>query len=398
MTNLTWVEIRGTQFVNKGAYLMLLACIEQLQRHYPNVEIVLAPNKNSPFKLRALLGTYQKLSLRFRGLDFNQLSYFVPKFCRKLLREQFGLVLEPDIELVIDASGFAYGDQWGGRNVRLLGAEIRRLKRHKAGYILLPQAFGPFSKPADRQALAQGLPQALLVCARDEQSFQYLKDSAPDADIQQFADFTNLVAPRLPEVSASLQQPQRYGLIIPNSAMLGPRNRNSAWREHYVHQLITSATLMRQLGITPIVLNHEGEADAALCHQLLAAVDGLQLVSPAHPAEVKGWIAAATLVVCSRFHGCVSALSSGVPCIGTSWSHKYEMLFAEYEQQDALIKPETSETELSALFARVMTEENLQVLQQRAAFWKIHSDDLWQLVFTKIQQAIDSGQVQIKRA
>jgi hypothetical protein len=74
------------------------------------------------------------------------------------------------------------------------------------------------------------------------------------------------------------------------------------------------------------------------------------------------------------------------------------MLFAEYEQQDALIKPETSETELSALFARVMTEENLQVLQQRAAFWKIHSDDLWQLVFTKIQQAVDSGQVQIKCA
>ena len=392
------IEVRGVQFVNKGAYLMLVACLEQVRSHYPEAKICLAPNKNSPFLSRASIGAFQKVSFRFRGVDLNVLSYFIPSKLKHFLRHWFGFVFESDIDLVIDASGFAYGDQWGGRNVRLLGAEIRRLKRHKAGYILLPQAFGPFSKPADKQALAQGLPQALLVCARDEQSFQYLKDSAPDADIQQFADFTNLVAPRLPEVSASLQQPQRYGLIIPNSAMLGPRNRNSAWREHYVHQLITSATLMRQLGITPIVLNHEGEADAALCHQLLAAVDGLQLVSPAHPAEVKGWIAAATLVVCSRFHGCVSALSSGVPCIGTSWSHKYEMLFAEYEQQDALIKPETSETELSALFARVMTEENLQVLQQRAAFWKIHSDDLWQLVFTKIQQAIDSGQVQIKCA
>lgn len=392
------IEIRGVQFVNKGAYLMLVACLEQIRNRYPEAAICLAPNKNSPYLARATIGAFQKVSFRLRGIDLNVLSYFIPLRLKRFLQHWFGFAFESDVDLVLDASGFAYGDQWGGRNVRLLGAEIQRLTRHKAGYILLPQAFGPFCKPADRQALAQGLPQALLICARDEQSFYYLKDSAPDADIQQFADFTNLVAPRLPELSGSLHQPQRYGLIIPNAAMLGPRNRNSAWREHYVHQLITGATLMRQLGITPIVLNHEGEADAALCHQLLAAVDGLQLVSPAHPAEVKGWIAAAKLVVCSRFHGCVSALSSGVPCIGTSWSHKYEMLFAEYEQQDALIKPETSEAELSALFASVMAGENLQVLQQRAAYWKIHSDELWQLVTTKIQQAIDSGQVQIKCA
>lgn len=397
MTNLTWVEIRGTQFVNKGAYLMLLACIEQLQSNYPNIEIVLAPNKNSPFKLRAVLGTYQKLSLRFRGLDFNQLSYFVPKFCRKLLREQFGLVFEPDLELVLDASGFAYGDQWGGRNVQLLGAEIRRLKRNKAGYVLLPQAFGPFSKAVDQQALAQGLPDALLVCARDAQSYQYLKDCAPAADIQQFADFTNLVAPRLPDTPVRLRS-QVYGLIIPNSAMLGPRNRNTAWRAHYVHQLVTGAALMREQGITPIVLNHEGEADAALCHQLIDLVPDLQIVSPEHPADVKGWIAGAKLVLCSRFHGCVSALSSAVPCIGTSWSHKYEMLFAEYGQQHALIMPQTTEAELRALFDHVLADDNIQVLQQHATQWKHQSAELWQLVFAKIDQAVGSGLIQIKRA
>ncbi len=392
------IEIRGVQFVNKGAYLMLVACLEQIKKHYPQAVICLAPNKNSPYLSRAAIGALQKVSFRLRGIDLNVLSYFMPLRLKQFLQHWFGFVFESDVDLILDASGFAYGDQWGGRNVRLLGAEIRRLKRHKAGYILLPQAFGPFSKPADKQALAQGLPQALLVCARDEQSFQYLKECAPEADIRQFADFTNLVAPRSPALAGSLQPPQRYGLIIPNSAMLGPRNRNSAWREHYVHQLITGANLMRQFDITPIVLNHEGEADAALCQQLLAAVDGIQIVSPAHPAEVKGWIAAAKLVVCSRFHGCVSALSSGVPCIGTSWSHKYEMLFAEYEQQHALIKPETSETELRALFATVMAEQNVQVLEQRAAFWQIHSDELWQLVIAKIQQAIDSGQVQIKSA
>lgn len=391
------IEIRGVQFVNKGAYLMLVACLEQVRQHYPDAAITLAPNKNSPYLSRAAVGALQKVSFRVRGIDLNVFSYFMPSKLKRFLRHWFGFVFESDVDFVLDASGFAYGDQWGGRNVQLLGAEIRRLKRNKAGYVLLPQAFGPFSKAVDQQALAQGLPDALLVCARDAQSYQYLKDCAPAADIQQFADFTNLVAPRLPDTPVRLRS-QVYGLIIPNSAMLGPRNRNTAWRAHYVHQLVTGAALMREQGITPIVLNHEGEADAALCHQLIDLVPDLQIVSPEHPADVKGWIAGAKLVLCSRFHGCVSALSSAVPCIGTSWSHKYEMLFAEYGQQHALIMPQTTEAELRALFDHVLADDNIQVLQQHATQWKHQSAELWQLVFAKIDQAVGSGLIQIKRA
>lgn len=390
------IEIRGVQFVNKGALLMLEACLAQLRQQYPTAQIALAPNKNSPFLARAAVGALQKVSLRFRGYDFNALSYWLPVRFRRFLRHWFGFVFEADLDLVLDASGFAYGDQWGGRNVRLLAAEIIRLKKHHTGYVLLPQAFGPFSRQPDQQALENGLPAAILVSARDEQSFQHLAAHAPAADIQQFADFTNLLEPT--GLAGSSQLPEQpYGLVIPNSAMLGPRNNNNAWRTVYLQQLQTAIQLMRERGIRPMLLNHEGKADEKLCKQLLEIDASLEIISPDSALEVKAWIAGAQLVICSRFHGCVSALSSGVPCIGTSWSHKYEMLFAEYEQQ-ALIQPDTSEEELRRLMEQVCSTENRQLLQQRAEYWKQQSRLMWQTVFQRIDSAIDSGQVQIKQA
>lgn len=393
MNKAFFIEIRGVQFVNKGAYLMLLACLEQIKQIWPAACVVLAPNANSPYQARIAVGAWQKLSLRVRGVDFNRLAYLVPRRLRLLLQRQFGLVMEPDIALVLDASGFSYGDQWGGRAVKVLAAEISRLAKRQKGYMLLPQALGPFGREADRNALAKGLPHALLVCPRDSVSYQHVSAIYQGPQVQQFADFTNLL-PALPPPAADVPE-VAYALIIPNSAMQSSRNKNVLWQQNYLSFLQKALEACKAQGLRPVLLNHEGKVDMAICQQLLQTYPDVQLVAPEHPQIVKGWIAQARLVISSRFHGCVSALSSGVPCVATSWSHKYEMLFAEYQQSHAVVGPDVDLTQLQALMAQLLEPANLQVLNEAANQWAQQSKRLWQTVAQLVAQAQDSGQVNL---
>lgn len=373
------IEIKGVQFINKGAELMLHAVLQQVQQLWPGADIVLAPNANSPYKSRALLGAYQKLPLQKGRLQWHGLGYYFSPKLRGWLKHRLGLVTEADIDLVLDASGFAYGDQWPAASVKLLCAEIARYAKAGKKYILLPQAFGPFSRSEDISLLRQALPKATLVCARDNVSLGYLRALNPAAtNIECYPDFTNLVKPQLPDY---YQQGEQKVLFIPNSNMLSSRNTNSAWADQYIPLLLQLMGIVRTAGFTPVLLNHEGSEDAALCRNLLQ-LSGMnyQIINETDPLKVKGIIGASAAVVCSRFHGCVSALSQGVACLGTSWSHKYEQLFAAYGCEQALLTPELGVRDLEQRFLQALENVKSDTSQQLRAQQMAASQALWQKV------------------
>ena len=105
------VEIKGVEFENKGASLMLYAIIDQMTKMYSDAEFVLSPSEKSGFLERSKTLAWQKLALRKSWLDLNFLSYWVPQLLRQKLR-RWGIVTEADVDIIIDASGFSYSDQW----------------------------------------------------------------------------------------------------------------------------------------------------------------------------------------------------------------------------------------------------------------------------------------------
>src|SRR5690606_37630979 len=96
------VEIYGARFVNKGAELMLLSIQEKLLAKYPNAEFVLSCNSKSQWRELDRRGFKKKLTYRRNRFLVRDLGVFVPKFFRR----RYGIVLDPEIDVVFEASGF----------------------------------------------------------------------------------------------------------------------------------------------------------------------------------------------------------------------------------------------------------------------------------------------------
>jgi colanic acid/amylovoran biosynthesis protein len=330
-----FVEIKGVQFVNQGAHLMLLAVLERLRAIRPDARVVLAPHPGAPYARRAALGAWQKLPLRWRRLDLTPFGNALPQPVNRLLA-RYGVVTEQSVDAVLDASGYAYGDAWGPHSLRATAAELERQSRRGRPYVFLPQAFGPFVRTrAAAGRFGRALQGAALVCARDAESRGYLEALAPGLAerLQVCPDFTIGLAPAAPDTVGSRVH-ARSVLLVPNANMVRAPGATAA----YVELMARAGRWARANGYDPAVLNHEGAADAPLCEAIAdaLAVDGPRpaVLAEPDPRVTKALLGAAAAAVCSRFHGCVNALSQGVPCIATSWSHKYEALYEDFDVRD----------------------------------------------------------------
>lgn len=112
------IEIRRAGFINKGAHLMVLAIIAELRKRYPTAKFTMvADGYSQSFEKMTALGFFPKVSLYRRGIEFGNLVNLVPK----KLRNRYGLVIDKEVDVVIDAAGFAYGDKWGKKSTYELG-------------------------------------------------------------------------------------------------------------------------------------------------------------------------------------------------------------------------------------------------------------------------------------
>ena len=59
----------------------------------------------------------------------------------------------PQIDLMIDISGFSLGDQWNRQGQEEYLDNIRLAKKYHVKMVLMPQSFGPFDYKQDQQAL-----------------------------------------------------------------------------------------------------------------------------------------------------------------------------------------------------------------------------------------------------
>ncbi|RUO46641.1 hypothetical protein CWE21_10830 [Pseudidiomarina aquimaris] len=311
---------------------MLHAIIEQFQQRGISARFVVEPQ--GAYERRAQFGLWQKTRAIRKHINYLAPLQLLPRSCRT----QLGLVNDSDIDLVLDASGFSYGDQWPWRVAHdRLATSMRRYHKRRVPVVLLPQAFGPFREAKWQRQMQHILAYANLAYARDTTSFDHctsLLNYQQEASVKRCPDFTNLLKPR----PYQAYQPSANSVcVIPNSKMLQKRKDGDV----YVNWLVELIHAIQNDEQPVFMLLHEQQQDQGLAATINARLSkAVAVVAPSDARQNKWLIGHSGWVISSRYHGLVSALSQGVPVTATGWSHKYEQLLSDYTCQDALVEPQ----------------------------------------------------------
>lgn len=383
------IQIDGVGTHNKGAELMLYAVLQQIEKRYSNAKVLC--------NRIGLDVSYIQTSLDFQtslGLETYYLAKKLISLCYKcripgiLKRLSIHSALFADkhivknVDIVLDAGGFQFSDEWKTSNAELslLKQYYKGLKKEGTKIVLLPQAFGPFNTKNGKQTVEIISQYADMIFARDKVSYDYLIEAGADEKkIHLYPDFTALVQGIIPEQYESLRDAV---CVVPNMKMI---SKGVVSQEQYILLLSQIIKAIREKGKEVFLLNHEGKKDAKLCHLVNEKMSNSLIVADNLTAlEVKGLIAHSHLLISSRYHGIANALNSAVPCLATSWSHKYEELFKDYGLSGSLLDLTAIEKAVEKV-SDYLTEQKCTEISSHLKQAKLSvvekNEKMWNMVF-----------------
>jgi polysaccharide pyruvyl transferase WcaK-like protein len=381
------IQIDGTSTLNKGAELMLYAIIDQIEEKYPKAKVIF----NTLYynnQIRTSLNFKQPFSLKYA----NYFNYYLSKLniSHKMFTEFYP---KGRIDVMLDASGFRHGDQWNLPESYFIDLEnyYRKLKKKKTKIILLPQAFGPFKSSVSVKGVDILNKYADLIIARDHISYQNLLEGGGNKDkILQFPDFTILTKKEFPEKYSNIVD----GICInPNKKMITHANLK---QEDYIHFVKNVIEVSKKYDKNVFLLNHEGPGDLDICNKISEALgSGIQIVSGLNAKEIKGIIGKSYLVISSRYHGVANALNQAVPCLATSWNHKYGLLFNDFNLNNNIIDiSKGGNNSVGKVEEYLNPSYNLNIrekLKVKSEDIKSETNKMWQIIWNYIDSDNSNG-------
>lgn len=253
------------------------------------------------------------------------------------------------VDAILDVGGYAYGDAWSWLDTAAVTLEyLSAARKRGVPYVFMPQAWGPFENAAGRPAYRRMCEEGSLLYARDESSRRFLAELlgrdasairiSPDIAFR-FHGAAQEEGRRLLE---ELGLHESGGLLVgvaPNQKVY-QRTKGTGLQNEYVRRLCEICIELRRHGATVVLVPHEIQPsdfgttdDRLLCSMIAASLrdDGVFAMTGRYTAEeIKGAIANFDLLIGSRFHALIAALSQGIPVAALGWSHKYAELLGSF--------------------------------------------------------------------
>ncbi len=349
------IEIIGTGSHNKGAEMMLLTILQQLQNE--KVKFTATPRKNSfEYSFYSKLGIYPKLWIRYKNFQLGKLGKFIPKKIRHL----YGLITDEEIDVVLDASGFVYSSQWGDLPTKIMAEETSSWKKNGKKIILLPQAFGPFETEDIRKAMRKIIDNVDIIYARDQFSYEELLQLKGDTDkIKLYPDFTILFKGSVP---LYFNRDKHKVCIVPNQRMKDKISNSNT----YENLFATIILKLQQNNLSPFFLIHGGTEDENLANKINTLLaQKIEIINEENPFYIKGIIRESLGLIGSRYHSLASSLYSGNPTLGMGWSHKYKYLFKDFEFEEGLISSTIPDKELEEKLSIFTNAQKRKIIKEK---------------------------------
>lgn len=379
------IVLSGVETNNKGAELMLYAILQELERRYPDAEVFIDK------KMIKQGLDYVKSPIKISYIPYNKVQQFCQKYKITGFLNRIGLFSDylnntcpiKHVDYYIDGSGLSFSD----KHIKSASIAIfwrRRLNGYKkqgAKIIFLPQGFGPLEQQVTRYAVKSLVDFSDIIFAREKVSYESLFSVyGNSSNIRLSTDFTSLVDGHCPE-----QLKRLYGkvCIIPNVQMV---NKGVLTKVKYFDILDEIISCCKAKNHDVYLLNHEGQRDVDLASEyLMERNKSIEFITGLNAIEVKGLISTAYIVISSRFHGVASSLNCHVPCLATSWHHKYAELFRDFGMEDCVLSldnPQERQLKIEQFLDEKSNKEIRELLISKKAAIMEQNKQMWNLIWS----------------
>ncbi|MHA1334052.1 MAG: polysaccharide pyruvyl transferase family protein [Candidatus Odinarchaeia archaeon] len=369
------IVLIGGELRNKGAEAMVLTSKEILSKLFPRSKVTLASyyQEDLKFSTKELpiirnSGLKSKLIMIVKGILYKLFPF---SKLRNLLRKDRLFRELTNGSLVVDISGYRLSDKWGRKSLYgnlLYVLDILVSKLLGNYHVIFPQAMGPFYSKLTKILVKFGLLFSDLIMVRDRLTFQYLRNLGISKNkILLCPDIALKMKPIDEKEAAQLLKahgvnPNEKNIgVIPNVRIYEKLDHSGKVEKNRYFQLLVALIkyILNSLNANVVIIPHEfikgTKDDRWLALQVMNKIgenERVHIIDREYETrQLKGIISCMDLVVTSRFHGAIAALSTGVPTIVVGWAHKYKELMKDFDEEDYFL--DYKEASLKSLIPKI---------------------------------------------